>query len=615
MRFSPYFPVPMVLAALIGAPAQAQFTYPGCADLQSSDFQRTELFSRSGSTGAVTVSNLSEPVAMAFNAVKSGDSVLGADIYLVQREGVVRKYDFLAKTVRQIGFINNAEAVESGNGDNGLMGIALDPGFATNRWIYLWYGPPRTGTNNYRARLSRFTLGLQDTVQPATEKILIDMMMSKTRQWHSGGPMRFDAHGDLWVTIGNNGSDLSGSGSQYHVIGSNFTVNQGDTTWRPDLDSNYSQEWGASNTASLRGGVIRIHPDNSAPKGYTIPAGNFGAYWADYFQGQGNATLAAQYRDTNKVLPEIYVKGTRSNYSLWVHPTKRWLAWGEVNYSTTNDEFHMVTTPAFTGFPYFHKNNIATPGTINPAKVASAPTNTSPMNSGVTQLPPAAPAVVWYGASVTDSTFSNNVSMGGDVYLYDRNLKSGVKFPPHYHHSWLLMQSFNASTYSLYGVRIDSATAKPTGPLQRLDNGVLALTTAPANIRRPIQASYGPDGALYFLNYTGGDYATTANSGVLRVTYNGSCVLPPVSVRQDHRANPADLDVRPHQHGILVREGGDHVITLSDASGRLLARRTGTGHTEYRYADLWDGARAEAGVYVVTVKAARGIFVRQISRL
>jgi len=33
--------------------------------------------------------------------------------------------------------------------------------------------------------------------------------------------------------------------------------------------------------AQFRGGVLRIHPDNSA-KGYTIPAGNFGDYFATH---------------------------------------------------------------------------------------------------------------------------------------------------------------------------------------------------------------------------------------------------------------------------------------------------------------------------------------------
>jgi cytochrome c len=583
----------LAVAGLPGISA-AQFTYSGCDTLKTTDFQRTELFSRSGSSGAVTVADLSEPVAMAFNAVKSGDSITGADIYFVQRKGSFRKYDATAKTVKQLGFINNAENVEGGSGDNGLMGVALDPNFNSNRYVYLWYCPPRVGTNNYRARLSRFTLGVNDTLQANTEKILIDIMLSKTRQWHAGGPMRFDAYGDLWITIGNNANDLDAnttSGSQYSTT-----------------DSIKSQEWGASNTASMRGGVIRIHPDNST-KGYSIPAGNFGEYWANYFENNGNATLAAQYRDTTKVLPEIYVKGTRSNFSIAVHPTKRWLAWGEVNYSTTNDEFNLITTPAFTGFPYFHKNNVATPGGVSPAKVAATPLNISPMNSGVTQLPPATPAVMWYGSSVTATTLPTNVAIGGDIYVYNRNLKSGVKFPPHFNHVWLAMRSEGGGS-SVYGVLVDSVAVAPTGMPQRLDNGVLAVTTSPANIRRPVQASYGPDGALYFLNYGGADYSATANSGVLRVAYTGSCVLAPVSI---HAARPlSEARVSLNGSRLKVLESGRHEITLLSSDGREVFRAAGEAGATY---ELGAVIGARRGVYVLRVKTSEGLFARSVPLL
>lgn len=583
----------LALAALtMAVPAVAQYTYPSCTDLQPTDFQRTELFSRNGSTGSTAVPDLSEPVAMDFNAVKVGDSVVGADIYFVQRRGSLRKYDFTTKTVKQIGFVNNAEAASHRSGDNGLMGVALDPNFATNRWIYLWYSPPRVGQNNYRGRLSRFTLGPQDTLLAASEQILIDILLSKTHQWHAGGPMRFDAHGDLWVTIGNNGSDLSGSGSQYSTT-----------------DSTSSQEWGSSSTASMRGGVIRITPDDSE-KGYSIPEGNFGAYWADHFEKNGNATLAAEYRDPTKVLPEVYVKGTRSNFSIWVHPTKRWLAWGEVNYQTTNDEYHLLTHPAFTGFPYFHKNNIATPAGSWTAPVghsAATPINNSPLNSGVKQLPPAESATLWFQSGApTATTLPTNVAIGGDVYLYDRNLKSAVKFPPHFHHVWLMMQSIH-NQVQVYGSVIDSNTVTVKTTPARLDNGLLALNTAPANVRRPVQASYGPDGALYFLNYGGGDYATTANSGVLRVTYTGNCHLDPVSLASDRALS--ELRTRFHAGRLTVLEPGRHSLALYAASGREVFRTAGEAGASY---DLKTLRGSATGVYTVRVTTDKGTFARTV---
>ena len=76
--------------------------------------------------------------------------------------------------------------------------------------------------------------------------------------------------------------------------------------------------------------------------------------------------LAAQYRDTSKVLPEIYVKGERSNFSIAVHPTKRWLAWGEVNYGGGLDETNVTGNPIFAGYPYFHANNKTTTGSGHP---------------------------------------------------------------------------------------------------------------------------------------------------------------------------------------------------------------------------------------------------------
>ena len=65
--------------------------------------------------------------------------------------------------------------------EEGLQGVAVDPNFATNRWIYLYYSPtlpPRPGTPDQPARgptgtggrgtwrLFRFTLNSRRHAQP-----------------------------------------------------------------------------------------------------------------------------------------------------------------------------------------------------------------------------------------------------------------------------------------------------------------------------------------------------------------------------------------------------------------------------------------------------------------
>jgi glucose/arabinose dehydrogenase len=618
----------MAVCACVGVlagPALAQFSYPGCPDLAQADFQATELFNKTGANSALaTHSGLVEPVQMDLHPVMNaaGDSVLYNNIYFVERKGRVKFYNGLAKTVDSIGFIPNWGFQASLNAnDNGLMGLALDPNFNTNKWIYFWYTPTipgaaATGASsnlNRRLRLSRITVNDQNRLNMASEKILIDILGSKTDQYHSGGPMAFDRFGDLWVTVGNNSNDLNGNGNQYS-----------------STDSSASGEWGSANTASLRGGVFRIHPDDNATAvhtnrsgtygpGYTVPAGNFGQYWGDYFQAQGNATLAAEYRDTAKVRPEVYVKGTRSNFSIAVHPTKGWIGWGDVQYQTTNDEYNLVANPAFTGMPYFQKNNQATPAgsiTLPVGHSAATPINNSVMNSGVKNLPPATAPAIWYATSATTSTMVNNVAIGGPFYVYNRNLKSGVKFPPHLDNSWVLMTTYgpnSPTSGSLWITQLDSLT--PTirsAPQQQATTGPIRFS-----IRNPIHALYGRDGALYVLQYGSmSAYASGNNPGVVKIDYVGSCHLPPVAVNPGARHDDnRSIGVLIRGNAIVVRALGTHVLTLHDPAGRTLLRREGLSGAEYSLSGLRAEQNLLPGVYTVRVQTDRGSFIRNLSLL
>ena len=219
------------------------FTYPGCSNLTAADFTKSELAAKKG---------LQEPVGFDLQAVRNaaGDSVTQVNIFFVERMGKVKFYDGGTQTVTLAGTIpvlaNSALKCCGGSDDNGLMGIALDPKYGVNHWIYVWYGPEQTDASvNPRLRLSRFTITAQNTLDMSSEKILIDILTSKGEHRHAGGPMTFDAHGDLWVTLGQSGNDIN-----YPSANSQWSA----------TDSGLNQEWGPSNTASLRGGIFRILP-------------------------------------------------------------------------------------------------------------------------------------------------------------------------------------------------------------------------------------------------------------------------------------------------------------------------------------------------------------------
>ncbi len=563
----------LLLGVLTTGAAMAQLTYSGCAPLQASDFQATELVNRQGTNGAAADPGLSEPTRMDVQVVNKGGVYDHSNIFYVERLGNVKYYDGVTKKVTLMAKIN-----VWGKIDNGLMGIVLHPDFDNNHWLYLWFSPNQLIGQNRQLQLNRYTVKSDNTLDMASEKVLIKILAGKTDNYHSGGPMTFDAYGDLWAAVGNNSVDLDPTACS---AGNNVLSK---------TDSSASAEWGPSNTASLRGGFFRIHPDSS-DKGYSVPRGNFGEYWADQFDKQGKTALAAQYRDPKKVLPEIYIKGERSNFSIAVHPTKRWLAWGTVNYASVNDEFNITNHPIFTGFPYFHNNNLQT---CNNGQVAATPKNNSPLNSGVVDLPPAIPG------SINNLV---NVSIGGPIYSFDPSLNSEVKFPPHFNNKWLVA-GFRGG---MWAVTVDTNTLAVTNTL-KVDNGIFSSLP----IRNFIGAKYGKDGALYMLNYDG-YYNQAVNPGVTRVIYKGSC-----KVAVDVKAEPAAEAYQKiwlSQTDLKVGEKGEHSFSLFDLSGHKVYQARGKEGADYVFAALAAKSGLKPGVFVVKVETLQGPFVRRISLL
>jgi glucose/arabinose dehydrogenase len=121
----------------------------------------------------------------------------------------------------------------SGYSEHGLLGLALDPDFASNHYVYVFYGEPDNDGAPLRQRLVRFTdvngVGQDMTV------ILDDLPISKGC-CHNGGRIAFGPDGKLYVSIG-------------------------DTT-----ESSLSQ-----NPDSLAGKILRVNPDGSIPDDNPFP--------------------------------------------------------------------------------------------------------------------------------------------------------------------------------------------------------------------------------------------------------------------------------------------------------------------------------------------------------
>jgi glucose/arabinose dehydrogenase len=165
----------------------------------------------------------------------------------------------------------------SSAGERGLLGIAFDPGFAANQYLYVYYTAKFPQVHN---RVSRFTANGNLAV-PGSEFILLELDNLSSEN-HNGGAIHFGADGKLFVAVGENGN------------GSN-----------------------AQTLTNLLGKILRINPDGSIPTDnpyYGTQTGRNRAIWALGFRnpftfavqpGTGRIFVNDVGQDTREEIDEL----------------------------------------------------------------------------------------------------------------------------------------------------------------------------------------------------------------------------------------------------------------------------------------------------------------------
>jgi glucose/arabinose dehydrogenase len=90
------------------------------------------------------------------------------------------------------------------NGERGLLGVAFDPNFATNHFVYVYYTATTPAIHN---RVSRFTAN-GDVAVIGSERVLLNLEnLSATN--HNGGAIHFGSDGKLYIAVGENGNSTN----------------------------------------------------------------------------------------------------------------------------------------------------------------------------------------------------------------------------------------------------------------------------------------------------------------------------------------------------------------------------------------------------------------------
>src|SRR5690625_6957753 len=89
------------------------------------------------------------------------------DVLIVERRGAVELDDVEENEVRVIARLDVFSGIE-----DGLLGVALDPAFEKNRWVYLYYSPAGEESVN---RLSRMVLEEGGMLNEESEQIILEI--------------------------------------------------------------------------------------------------------------------------------------------------------------------------------------------------------------------------------------------------------------------------------------------------------------------------------------------------------------------------------------------------------------------------------------------------------
>src|SRR4051794_22250124 len=92
-------------------------------------------------------------------------------------------------------------------GERGLLGVAFDPAFASNGYVYVYYTATTPTIHN---RVSRFTASGNVAV-PGSEVAILDLNDLSSATNHNGGALHFGPDGKLYVAVGEN---ANGANSQ-----------------------------------------------------------------------------------------------------------------------------------------------------------------------------------------------------------------------------------------------------------------------------------------------------------------------------------------------------------------------------------------------------------------
>ncbi len=269
--------------------------------------------------------------------------------------------------------------VNSG-GEAGLIGLAFHPGYATNRYFYIFSSRDLNTSqgNGLHQRISRFQTTSTNANVALTNTELPLITQKDAADNHNGGDLHFGPDGYLYASVGDEGPQYNGNRNAQIITNKFFSA-----ILRLDVDK--------------RPGNVLPNPHPANTTNYFVPANN-------PFVGATN--FNSQTFNTTNVRTEFYSIGYRNPWRMSFDPLTGNLYVGDVG-QDLYEEVDVITNGANCGWAYYEGLHLAK--TLYPSQSTILTNPPAGLNFPIQEIPHSGTA-----------NYTGNSVIGGIVYRGSR---------------------------------------------------------------------------------------------------------------------------------------------------------------------------------------------------
>ena len=266
------------------------------------------------------------------------------------------------------------------SGEAGLIGMAFHPGYATNRYFYVFSSRNLTTTqgSGLHQRISRFQTTSTNANVALTNSELPLITQIDAADNHNGGDLHFGPDGYLYASVGDEGPQYNGNRNAQVITNKYFSG-----ILRLDVDK--------------RPGNLLPNPHTANTTNYFIPTDN-------PFVGRTN--FNGQTFDATNVRTEFYSIGFRNPWRMSFDPLTGNLYVGDVG-QDQYEEIDVITNGANAGWAYYEGLHLAK--TLYPSQSTILTNPPAGLNFPIQEIPHSGTA-----------NYTGNSVIGGIVYRGSR---------------------------------------------------------------------------------------------------------------------------------------------------------------------------------------------------